>query len=324
MKFKTIPDEYFTVILDRLSRFEPSYIKYERVFNDIISRFIVGLNNKAALSVENKIEIVKDAVNASVSNSETTEKFSKFLLCLEDKYFNYNTLSNKYLSAGLNFEGMLNKVDISALPLNISIFNSILKVNNIEELYELRKQKSLLYPVEKILLCEGQTEYLLLNSIANTVGFDFNKHGILIVQAGGKNQVAKKYYELVEYCRLPLFVLLDKDGLEISKLIENKLRQKDMIYLISSGEFEDLIPVEILMNTINHVHKNEIPCSAVDFAYSSSMVLNLEEIYRKYGFGEFKKAHFALQLRDYIDKNSNNIDFNSSEIVNIIQTLQAL
>ena len=323
MKFKTIPDEYFNVILDRLTRFEPAYIKYDRVFNDIISRFVVGLNNKPSLSLERKIEIVKNAIDLSVEKSDSEEKFSKFLLYLEDTYFNYNTLSNKYLSSRLNFEGMLKKVDVNNLPLNISVLNSILNCNATDELYQYRYNNSMLYPIEKILLCEGQTEYVLLNSIARKVGYDFNKAGILIIQAGGKNQVAKKYYELVEYCRLPFFVLLDKDGVEISKLIENKLKQKDKVYLISSGEFEDLIPVDILMNTINYIHNNETPCVIDDFNVNEPMVKNLEEIYRKYGFGEFKKAHFALSLRDYIENTSDNIDFQSSEITKIIQSLQA-
>ena len=52
MKFKKIPDEYFSTILDRLMRFEPACSRYERVFNDIISKFAFNIVNKEELTIK--------------------------------------------------------------------------------------------------------------------------------------------------------------------------------------------------------------------------------------------------------------------------------
>ena len=41
MKFKQIPAEYFITILDRLTRFEPAYKRYNRVFDDIINKLSI-------------------------------------------------------------------------------------------------------------------------------------------------------------------------------------------------------------------------------------------------------------------------------------------
>ena len=40
MKFKQIPSDYFLTILDRLTRFSPAHIRFKRVFDDIISKWI--------------------------------------------------------------------------------------------------------------------------------------------------------------------------------------------------------------------------------------------------------------------------------------------
>ena len=52
------------------------------------------------------------------------------------------------------------------------------------------------------------------------------------------------------------------------------------------------------------------------------MVENLELIYKKYGFGEFKKAHFANILNNYIKNNAKSSDFENSEIVDILECLK--
>ena len=51
------------------------------------------------------------------------------------------------------------------------------------------------------------------------------------------------------------------------------------------------------------------------------MVENLENIYKKYGFGEFKKAQFALQLRGFIEDNLPKQDFINTEIETIVKNL---
>ena len=127
---------------------------------------------------------------------------------------------------------------------------------------------------------------------------------------------------MVEYTKIPFFILLDRDGINVKEAIEAKLRDIDKLYLLNCGEFEDLIPKDILLKTINNSHKNDYNCNIDDFNDSLSMVSNLENIYKKYGFGEFKKAKFALNLKQTIENDLSRNNFLNSEIVDIINILK--
>mgnify|MGYP003291275665 CR=1 FL=1 len=319
MKFKPIPDDYLITILDRLTRFEPANIRYNRVFDDIINKFSINIKAKD-LTIEEKITLVESIFNNSFEQNNDFY-INDVLKELEEKYFVFNLESYQYLSARLNLSSIINKIDSKKeLPKNVKWLKEISK--NKTELTKEREKKSLLYPIEKIILCEGQTEYTLLETMFKMFDIDLNKLGFMTIPAGGKNQVARKYYQMIEYTKLPFFILLDKDALAIKELIEPKLRPIDRIYLIKSGEFEDLIPKKILQNTINTVHSSDFNCIFDDFNDEETMVNNLENIYKKYGFGEFKKARFALQLKEYIIKNCQKNDFLDSEIVDIIENLK--
>ncbi len=316
MKYKKIPNEYYIKILDKLTRFEPAFIRYKCVFDDIINKFSLEDKTKNLTLVE-QMDIVKEIFNSSLKTSEFDPWVNNLLLSLEDKYFFSNEESYQYLSIRLNIFQMVNEIKIDKkTPKNVIWLKEITKNrNNIEKL---RENKALGYPIEKIILCEGQTEFVLLDSIFKLFNIDLDKLGFMIIPAGGKNQVARKYYSMIEYTKLPFFVLLDKDAGATRELIEPKLRKNDRIYLIKSGEFEDLIPKNILLKTINYVHKNDENCCIEDFSAENSMVFNLNNIFRKYGFGEFKKARFAAWLKDYITNFCTKSDFLDSEILNII------
>ena len=319
MKFKKIPKEYFPTILDRLTRFEPANIRYKRVFDDIINKFSLSEKLKN-LSIEDEIALVVEIFNSSV-NQNNDYYINDILLKLEDKCFNFNPESYQYLSARINLSAMINDIEnLENLAKNVIWLKNI--SDKKEDIYELRNQYSLIYPIEKIILCEGQTEYTLLETIFKLFNININKLGYMPIAAGGKNQVARKYYKMQEYTKIPFFILLDKDAYSIKELIEPKLRKCDTLYLLKSGEFEDLIPKTILQKTINYVHKNEYNCIFDDFSDDNSMVENLEFIYKKYGFGEFKKAKFALELKEYIENNCTKDDFANSEIVEIIKILE--
>ncbi|MBQ4646908.1 MAG: hypothetical protein IJB79_06135 [Candidatus Gastranaerophilales bacterium] len=319
MKFKQIPSEYFITILDRLTRFEPACVRYNRVFDDIINKFSVDIKAKN-LTTEEKITLAEQIINGSVEENDDFY-INDLMQSLEEKYFNFNRESYQYLSARINFQSMINKIDkTSKLPKNVSWLIEISKNKN--DILKLREEKSLLYPIEKLILCEGQTEYTLLETIFNLFNISLDKLGILPIAAGGKNQVARKYYQMIEYTKLPFFILLDKDAMAIKELIEPKLRQIDKLYLINSGEFEDLIPKNILQSAINSAHSSEFNCIFDDFCDSNTMVQNLENIYKKYGFGEFKKAKFAFILKEYIKNNCTMDDFKNSEIIEIINALK--
>ncbi len=317
MDFKKIPSDYFVTILDRLSRFEPAYIKYERVFNDIINKFSISKKLKD-ISLNEKIALVEEIFNSSLKTYDNDFWLNDLLIEIEKKSFLNNELSYQYLSNRLNISRMVLEAEISKnAPKNVIWLKNI--VENRKNIFELRKEKKLLYPIEKIILCEGQTEYVLLETLFKLFNISFNELGILVMPAGGKNQVARKYYNMIEYTKTPFFILLDKDALPIKNLIEPKLRKIDKIYIIKSGEFEDLIPKKVLKNAINKIHENELNCTFEDFDDNLSMVCNLENIYKKYGFGEFKKAHFAICLKKFLEQNFDKNDFENSEIIEIVR-----
>ena len=87
-------------------------------------------------------------------------------------------------------------------------------------------------------------------------GIDIYKKGLLLIPAGGKNQVVKMYYKLIEEIKLPIFILLDKDGEENIKQIIPKLRNIDKIHLVSCGEFEDLLPKSLIVKAVNKDFEN--------------------------------------------------------------------
>ena len=319
MKFKPIPLEYYVTILDRLTRLEPASIRFKRVFNDIINKFYINEKPKS-LTISEEIEIVEEIFNFN-TGINTDYYINDTLMNLEKKYFKFDEVSYQYLSSRLNISSILNKIKINdKTPKNVVWLKEINEKRI--SLEKLRKQNSLYYPIEKIILCEGQTEFTLLETVFNLFDVNFGSLGYLTLPAGGKNQVARKYYQMTEYLNLPFFILLDKDAQAIKELISPKLRPNDKIYLINSGEFEDLIPKSILQKTINTVHSSDFNCIFDDFKDEETMVHNLENIYKKYGFGEFKKAKFALELKEYIENNCTKDDFTSSEIVEIINLLK--
>jgi len=320
MKFKLIPSDYTSYICDKISRFKPAKIRFKTLFDDILNKFYLESDLSSLDDVERSNIAVK-ILNESFKKSEDDIKFKTLFLELEKKYFRTDINSALYLSYDIPYCSIIGSIqDDNKLPKNTLWLKNLLN-NNSFDIYKLRNDLSLLYPLDGIILCEGQTEYTLLADILKLFNIDLNKIGYLVYPAGGKNQVARKYYELVEYLKLSIFILLDSDAVQVQKLIETKLRKTDKLYLIQSGEFEDLIPDELLLKTINFIHKNDYNCTKEDFNYDMPKSHILENIYKKYGYGEFKKAQFSKELDEYIIKNCSKADFSDSEINTIINEL---
>ena len=173
------------------------------------------------------------------------------------------------------------------------------------------------FPVKKVLLCEGITEEILLPVFAKLCGHDFDEHGIHVISAGGKNQVVKYFYHYAECLKIPVFVLLDNDAVENREQIIPKLRQIDKIHLLKSGEFEDLLPKSLIIKTLNYLTENISVAPIEGLEEAESTVEFLEEFFRHRGLHEFKKADFALAVKE----NISNIDDVSEEIKEIIKEL---
>ena len=186
------------------------------------------------------------------------------------------------------------------LPLNLKR----LKLQKNKNSEDTRKEFSTLYPVSKVVLVEGITEEILLIEFAKFLDCDFKKEGIYVLGAGGKNQVAKKYYKLIEEIKIPVFILLDCDASETYDLIFPKLRKTDEIYKIKSGEFEDILSKNLIKNALNY-HFQENLQTQDNNIQEGHTVDCLSEYYKNNGWGEFKKADFAKIIREYLQKTKN-------------------
>ena len=218
-------------------------------------------------------------------------------LLLKELYDTYNLSQEvKILTdINININGVLALIsDKNNLPLNLKRLAVI--EHDYQNLIEKRQKYGLRFPVEKVVLCEGITEEILLPRFAKLSGFDFDKNGVKLISAGGKNQVAKLYCELKDELKIPIFILLDADAVEISEKINCVLRDTDSMYLICHGEFEDIFSLNLIKRTINKRFKNICECCIADFKRNEPMTKTLSEFYRLHELGDFQKADFAKEL----------------------------
>ena len=297
MKYK-IPDKnYIKISLDRLTRFKPVIERYERVVDDILHKFLISsADDKISnLTLEEKINLSSEIFNSAL-NKKTDLSLNEIIKKDEEKIFYLTETEKKYLNSKIDFEAALDLFETDELPLNLQR----LKLQKNLSSDETRKKYSTLYPVKKAVLTEGITEETLLIEFAKILGVDFKKEGIFVLGAGGKNQVARKYYKMIEEIKIPVFILLDNDADEICELIKPKLRKIDSLYKIKSGEFEDILPKNLIKNALNFHFSQNLLSNGDDFEESNHTVENLNNCYKNNGWGEFKKADFAKIVREYI------------------------
>lgn len=321
MKFKPLTENQIIISIDRLTRFKPTEEKYLRVFKDILVSNLIEPKFKKQDLEHLDYRTIRDLAVEIFNKSLKEDNTNDLSLNLKLKAYENSTFVNDK-----NVDILLdNSLDyISALkllkgdkPINLEWLNS-LRENT--DMYRMREEKGLQYPVSLVVIVEGITEEILLPQFSKVLGLDFLAHGIKILPAGGKNQVVKLYYSLSEELRLPIFVLLDKDAVENVNLINRKLRDEDRVHLLNSGEFEDLLPLNLILKTINSHLKNFASISIKDLEKDEPMVKILEEIFKCCGIHEFKKAEFAHLVQNQI-KSTADI---SEEISCIIKSLQEM
>ncbi len=304
MKYKIIPKDYIKICIDRLIRFKPVYDRYNRVFNDILNKFLISDANfnKENLDIDALCNIAVEIFNASIP-FEYDSNLSNIIFKEEERMFNLSDDEVKFLKSGLNFSGAIRYLNNENPPLNFDKLN-----------------------IKKVILTEGATEEILLSKFALKLGYNFNKEGVFVLGAGGKNQVARKYYKMVNEIKLPVFILLDFDADETKELILTKLRPQDKIHLIKKGEFEDILPIELIIKSINANFSNNLHCSKDDFDFNLKMTKNLHNLFKNKGFGEYKKAEFAKMVKNSLENTKEeNISFEvSKEIEEIVNEIKKI
>lgn len=303
LKFSTVPKQDLLLALDRLTRFKSPQVKYYRVFSELISKYLIepklSKNDISKLPITMLKTIVETIWNCSVKSHVSTisENYSINFLIEEEIKNTYilDSDTEDLVRLNINIKDVLSFVeDYSSAPINIKRLIMLNKTS--DDSSKLREKYSLRFPLDKVVLCEGITEEILLPKFAKLAGFDFDKYGIRLIGAGGKNQVAKLYYQLKNELKIPIFVLLDADAEETKLSIDKVIRPIDKIYLIKQGEFEDIFSLNLIKRTINKRFKNICECHVIDFKQDMPMTKILTEFYRIHELGDFQKADFAKEL----------------------------
>lgn len=322
LKIKALSKFQIQIAIDRLTRFKFTEEKYLRVFKEIIlSNLILPRLKKSKLETLNYQTITEFAqaiLNFSIEKNgvnlcgdfSINEKLKEY----EISTFKQDRKSVILLDNKIEYKSAI-KLFGAKVPINLKWLKSL---SDSDLSATTRIKNSLLYPLEKIVIAEGITEEILLPKFAKNYGLDFEKAGIYMISAGGKNQVVRLFYKLADVLKLPIFVLLDNDAQENYSEILPKLRTFDKVHVLKIGEFEDALPHTLILRSLNNYFKNFAQVNAQELEQNLPMTKILEEIYKEKGFFEFKKSEFA----HLISENLTTADF-SSEISQVIDELKA-
>lgn len=325
MKIKPLSKDQILLSIDRLTRFRYTEQKYLRVFKSLILQHLIEPKfNKNDLECMDYVSLKKYAqgiLNLSIkeitgSNSSDLS-INKKLFKYENSVANLDENSQNLLKNSIDYKSCLDFIDGKS-PKNLIWLKAL---DNSVNIVAERKMRGFQFPIERVVLVEGATEETLLPVFARLYNYDFDKNGVYVIPAGGKNQVVRIFYELYEQLKLPIFVLFDKDGAQNAKEIVPKLRKFDKIHIISCGEFEDILPRGLVERTLNSELKN---ISEIDdfqpIENPGHRVEYLEEIFKNRGLHEFKKVEFSQKIKENI---SSEQDL-TPEIIQIIEEIKNL
>lgn len=322
VKVKPLTKEQLTISIDRLTRFKNPEVKYLRVFGELITNNLIqpkykksDIEKMDSEEVKNLAELI---INYSLENlglpKDEDYIINQRLYDYEKSVYIISENIEKFLKNKINYKAFVTLIDKNS-PKNLKWLKALGSPMDIKQE---RFKNSLRFPIEKVVIAEGATEETLLPEFAKRCGYDFDKEGIYVLSAGGKNQVVKLYYRLVDSLKLPIFVLLDKDAKENLEEIKPKLRSIDKIHLLACGEFEDLLPMELVQRTLDYQLNNISMMEKEMLNAPEPRVKILEEVFKTRGMHEFKKVEFAQMVKKNIKTNAD-ISDEICEIINEIK-----
>ena len=323
-KVKPLTKDQLIISIDRLTRFKNTEVKYLRVFFDILTNNLITPKfKKSDLESMDYSELKTWAeyiINYSLEQLgcqlDKDYSLNQKLFDYEKAVFECDANVQKLLKNKINYKAFLSFIS-EASPKNLKWLKAMSMAENIDVI---RQQQSLRFPIRMVVIAEGATEETLLPEFAKRCGYDFDKEGVYVLSAGGKNQVVKQFYQLVETLKLPIFVLLDKDAKDNLEEIKPKLRTYDKIHLLACGEFEDLLPLDLVKRTLEYELSNISILEKEMFGSDEPRVKILEEVFKTRGMHEFKKVEFAQMIKNNI-KSEEDI---SAEIVEIIDEIRSV
>jgi hypothetical protein len=216
-----------------------------------------------------------------------------FIEYIKDNYDSYESLP----------AGVIRYIEMDKL---LSHFNSITppekllnKIYNLSS--SLRKKLDIPLPPRALLLVEGITEEILLPSFARLLSYDLNTDGILLISSGGKNKVGKLYNKFKRQLNIPIAVLLDADATEIIDELRPIMRPTDNLISLQCGEFEDLLPKDLICKAINKAYMLSPALKLNEIDQDSSIARQLNVIWKELGLGDFNKSQFAQLIQEHLD-----------------------
>ena len=127
-------------------------------------------------------DLAETVFNLSISSLSSvvvgTHIINEKLFNYENKVFNLNEEINKLLDNKINYDLAITLIQEENSPKNLIWLKSL--INN----ESIREEKSIRFPIEKVVITEGITEEILLPVFAEHLGLNFDKNGIqLFLQA---------------------------------------------------------------------------------------------------------------------------------------------
>ena len=295
IKFKPICEDRLLFYLTKLFKFKKPTQKIKKVYLDIINKYLISpklnLEHYILNNINETVQIIETIWNSSIYEIyKVNYDYSDILIQNLNQIFILNEFEKKIFESKIILEPLIKK---AGLNLNIPT-------------------------TKKLILTEGITEQLLLPRFAHIYGYDFEKNNVALVQAGGKNQVAKYYLDYINFIKIPIVILLDNDAKQIYDILKSKLRKSDKMILLEEGEFEDLLLSSLIKKAINSNFKNVVQIEVSDIDKSISKVEALEKLYRVKCLGDFQKGEFAK----LIEKNISSKTHLSKSIINILDIIK--
>jgi len=322
IKFKPLTKDRLIISFDRLTRFKNYEQKYTRVFKDILIESLISPKLKKTELENLDYSVLTTLAEFVINNSLDKVIIPDYNINLiikeyEKSVFDLGNEAQILLDNNINYSALLPILNYPDVPANLEWLKLILSGD-----YSSEKSHELGYklPIKKLVICEGITEEILLPEFAKLVGYDFDKNGVQLISAGGKNQVVKLFYKIADIIKIPVFILLDSDAGKNRDEIIPKLKSKDKIYILNQGEFEDILPVPLIERVLKYSTANISDVPKEHFDKSLGAVHYLEEFYKNRGTHEFKKAEFAHMVKD----NISGIDDVSDEFKNIVNEIKLL
>lgn len=304
LKIKPLTKEQIIISLDRLTRFKYTEEKYLRVFKDIITTNLIYPKFKKKeldrMDYSELTYLVENVLDFSLERFKIAKTrdftINKLLLNYEKTVFRFDRNVENLINNKIDYKACVKLLCDKDIPLNLKWLKTL--AYNPDQPKN-RASSGLKFPINKVVIVEGITEEILLPEFAKICGHDFNKYGIHVISAGGKNQVVKSFYQFVDILKLPIFVLLDNDAKDNFEEIKPKLRKNDEVYVLKSGEFEDILPINLIKRTLNKKYGEYFSVKLDDLRQASRMTHILSELLKIHGL-EFKKAEFAQMVKQNI------------------------